>query len=449
MRLDLADITVALVPLARPTFNTTLADQLVAQLRTRLEDAGFSRTGPEMLVSDGNQAAMVSQELSENPPDLLLILQATFSDSTMAINLAQNIDAPILLWALPEARTGEKLHLNSLCGINLAAHALTREGYDYDYVYASPDDPVALQRVDTLARAGHVRRLLRRARLGRVGEHPDGFDSCNFSQDRLKSRFGLEVVQVSLERVFQGVRKADPKHIQALLEQLHQKLDDLNELDQTALCKTLGTYLTLRQISEDEHLDGLGIRCWPQFFTDLGCAACGAMSMLSDEMIPCSCETDINGTITQLILQWLSGEPSFGSDLVSVDKEEDIAVLWHCGLAPLSMADPAIRPRATIHPNRNLPLLMEFPLKPGRVTLARLSEATGDFRLAIGSGEVLQAPMSFSGTSGVLCFDRPVSEVLDIIMKEGLEHHISMTYGDHVAELLALARMLELPTVPL
>ena len=64
--------------------------------------------------------------------------------------------------------------------------------------------------------------------------------------------------------------------------------------------------------------------------------------MLSDEQIPCSCEADINGTITQLILQWLSGQPAFGSDLVSMDFDEDLTVLWHCGLAPLSMADPAV-----------------------------------------------------------------------------------------------------------
>jgi L-fucose isomerase-like protein len=418
-------------------------------MRAQLEDQGFTLSGPDMFVSDIGEVVKVCQELFKNSPDLLLVLQATFSDSTMVLHLAQNIDAPILLWAFPEARTGDRLRLNSLCGINLAAHALKREGYGYDYVYAAPDDPIALERVHIVARAGRVKRLLRQARIGRVGEHPEGFDSCKFSQDALKSRFGLEIVQVNLERVFQGVREADPKNIEALLEQLRKRLDGLDELDQTAVRGTLGTYLALRQISDDEHLDGLGVRCWPEFFTELGCAACGAMSMLSDELTPCSCETDVNGTISQLVLQWLSGGPAFGSDLVSIDVDEDIAVLWHCGLAPLSMADTTVRPRGTIHSNRNLPLLMEFPLKPGKVTVARLSESNGSYRLGIGSGEILRAPLSFSGTSGALRFDRPVSEVLDTILKEGMEHHISMTYGSHVPALRALANMLDLPLVRL
>ena len=113
------------------------------------------------------------------------------------------------------------------------------------------------------------------------------------------------------------------------------------------------------------------------------------------------------------------------------------------------MADPEFPPRGTIHSNRKLPLLMEFPLKPGRVTLARLSEATGEYRLVVGGGEMLRAPLSFSGTSGVLRFDRPVLDVFDTILDEGLEHHIALAYGDHVEALLALARLLGLPVLRL
>jgi len=83
------------------------------------------------------------------------------------------------------------------------------------------------------------------------------------------------------------------------------------------------------------------------------------------------------------------------------------------------------------------------------VTIARLSEATGEFRLVVGRGEMVRAPAHFSGTSGVLRFDRPARDVLDTILREGLEHHISLTYGDHVPALLALAGMLDLPVLQL
>jgi len=439
----------ALVPIARPTFDTELAQQVTAQLRQQLDAGGLPWSGPAQLVDTLDDTRKAAEALAENPPDLLLIFQATFADSSMVLELAQNVDAPLLLWAVPEARQGGRLRLNSLCGINLAGHGLTRAGYNYDYIYAAPDDPAAIKKVQTLLQAGRVRRLLRQARLGRVGPHPNGFDTCRFDHKALKQKLGLEVVELDLTPIFERVRASEPQQVEAIAQKMGETLGNLSELDQAGVQGTLGTYLTLHELAQQERLDGLAVRCWPEFFTELGCAACGAMSMLSNEQTPCSCEADVNGTITQLILQWLSGQPAFGSDLVSVDVEEDLAILWHCGLAPLSMANPAAEPRATIHSNRQLPLLMEFTLKPGRVTIARLSEASGEYRLVVGSGQMIQAPPSFTGTSGTLRFDRPAGEILDTIMAEGLEHHLSMTYGDHLPALLALAKMLDLPVLHL
>ena len=442
-------LRLGLVPLARTTFDMPLATQVAAQVRLQLQEAGFQLAGSEDLVTNLEGVRAVARELADQPLDLLVIVQATFADSTMVMSLAEGVDAPLLLWAVPEARSGGRLRLNSFCGINLGAHALRRGGYGYDYLYAAPQDPGAVDKIRTLALAGRVRRLLRQARLGRVGENPDGMDSCKLDKGALARHFGLDVVQVALPEVFEAALAADPQRVDSVERELSTRLGGLQELDRVAVRKTLASYLALRQLSEDQRLAGLAVRCWPEFFTELGCAACGAMSMLSDDLTPCSCEADVNGTVTQLMLQWLSGEPAFGTDLVSIDTQDDQVVLWHCGLAPLSMADPEFSPRATIHSNRQMPLLMEFPLKPGRVTVARLSEATGGYRLVVGGGEMLRAPMSFTGTSGVMRFDRPAAEVLDTLLSEGLEHHVSLTYGDYQPALLALAKMLDLPVLRL
>lgn len=441
--------TLALIPIARPTFDTALAEQVTAQLQAQLQSAGIRPVGPGKLVSTLDEARQAAQSLVDSPPDLLLIFQATFADSTMALELARMVDAPLLLWAVPEERGGGRLRLNSLCGINLAGHGLTRAGYRYEYIYAPPNNSAALSKLQAVLRAGQVRRQLQQARLGRIGAHPDGFDTCRFDATALKQQLGVEVVQVELAHVFQQAQNAPAPQLEAVTRQLGQTLENLADMDSRSVRGTLGAYLSLKELSQTEQLAGLAVRCWPEFFTELGCAACGAMSMLSNEHTPCSCEADVNGAITQLVLQWLSGQPAFGSDLVAVDVDENIAILWHCGLAPLAMANPAQKPRATIHSNRQLPLLMEFTLKPGRVTLARLSQATGSLRLVVGGGQMIEAPPAFTGTTGALRFDRPAAQVLDTIMHQGLEHHLSLTYGDHVEALLALAKMLDIPVLHL
>lgn len=443
---------IAFVPLARTTFDIPLAQEVTRAARLALQAAGFELLGPPELVTDLGAAQAAAAALSQDTFDLLLIYQATFADSTLVTTLVEATDAPVFLWAIPEARTGGRLRLNSLCGINLAGHALTLRHRAYDYAYARPDDPQTIAQVQSLAAAGMVRRRLAGARLGVVGEHPAGMDSCHLDAPLLKARLGLHVEQVELGALFERARRIPETQTAAVRAQLDARLDNLSTLEQAPLKGTLNVYSALKELSAEQRLDGLAVRCWPEFFTELGCAACGAMSLLSDGLgqatpVPCSCEADINGTITQLILQWLADAPAFGSDVVAMDFEEDVIALWHCGLAPLSMADPAVQPHGGIHSNRRLPLVMEFPLKPGRVTVARLSQASGELRLVLGRAEMLASPPPFSGTSGILRFEKPARSIFDTLMQEGLEHHISLVYGDYFSALQAFARLTGLPVL--
>jgi L-fucose isomerase-like protein len=444
---------IAFVPLARTTFDIPLANEVTRSARQALQSAGLELVGPDELITDLGMAQAVARELSNQALDLLLIYQATFADSTMVTALAQAVDAPLFLWAVPEPRTGGRLRLNSLCGINLAGHALTLRHLRYDYAYAAPDDPQAISQVQSLAAAGMVRRRLKGTRLGVVGEHPPGMDSCHLDAPLLEAKLGLKIQQIELQSVFESARRIPEPQIAQVRSQLDLRLDNLAELHQPALKGTLSVYTALREMAEAQRLEALAVRCWPEFFTEMGCAACGAMSMLSDggqgqhTPIPCSCEADVNGTVTQLILQWLAGAPAFGSDVVAMDFDENMVALWHCGLAPLSMADPQVQPHGGIHSNRRLPLVMEFPLKPGRVTIARLSQASGELRLVLGRGEMLASPPPFSGTSGILRFEKPARQIFDTLMQQGLEHHISLVYGDYLPALEAFARLTGLPVL--
>ena len=441
---------VAFRPIARTTFDIEFAQELSDKARQHLSKIPVTLEDQAELITDLQSAQRIAKSLAASPPDLLLVFQATFADSTMITALVEQLDSPLLLWAVPEEHTGGRLRLNSFCGINLAAHALTRAGHPYETIFAPPDDPQAPEMILTLALAGRARNALRNARLGRVGENPDGFETCLLDPDLIRQVFGLQVVQFDLARdIFPLARKIKTSRIDAIQTHLGGKVAGLDELEPTATRGTLSVYAALQHIAAQKEINGFAVRCWPEFFTEMGCAACGAMSMMSDEMIPCSCEADVNGTITQMMLQSISGQPAFGTDIVSIDDERDAVVVWHCGLAPLSMSDPLAPREVTIHSNRKLPLLFEFTLKPGPVTVARLSESSGEYNLVIGRGEIVRGPMSFSGTSGLLQFDRPAREILDVILSEGLEHHISITYGDYADVLIALAKLLNIPVLQL
>jgi len=94
--------------------------------------------------------------------------------------------------------------------------------------------------------------------------------------------------------------------------------------------------------------------------------------------------------------------------------------------------------------------MMDFALKPGPVTLLRLSVAGGDnLKLVVGQGELLDSPKAYAGTSGVFRFDRPAKNFMERFLSLGIEHHIALGYGCFIPEIEALAGMLRLPLIKL
>ena len=442
-------LQVGVLSLARPTFDVPFAEQVCANAWKLLEQIPINWIGSRELLFDAESVESQIAKLKKKPIDLLLIMQLTFTDATMTVKLAESFDVPLFFWSFPEKRTGGRLRLNSLCGVNLASHALGKSGIQCDYINISPNDPETSEALSSWIRAFQTRKNLSKTKIAVIGKHPDGFHTCSFDSGKLNEISGVTVEQMELDDLFDEAEKIEQKSVNLVRNELDSKISGLELVEQESLEKSIRILSALRKKAESEGFQGFSVRCWPEFFTEYGCAACGAMGILNSQGIASGCEADVYGTISTLILNWLGGEPSFIADLVDIDKSDDTGVFWHCGLAPLNMADPDAPVEAGIHSNRKKPLVNEFALKPGDVTIFRLSQSLNLSRMVIGKGKMIKAPKSYSGTSGVIRFDKPSTQVLDKIIEEGLEHHYAITYSDVYKPLKVLARQLKLPVLEL
>jgi L-fucose isomerase-like protein len=462
---------IGVLALARATFDVPFAEEMAAKAFAALDRTGHTLVGPRALLFDPAAAQSAMEALKGEALDVLLLLQVTFTDASMTVRIAQTAAAPLAIWAFPEPRSGGRLRLNSFCGLNLAAHALGRAGKSYRWLYAAPESAEIDRSLNELVagegseaaalpsgsapsdadRAAATRVLSRLAgrRIGLVGEHPAGFDTCRYDARELKNLSGVEVERIELPALFDRARAIPADAIAASRQSVAGRISGLDEVDQPQLEKSLSIFRALEGLAKDERYAAMAVRCWPEMFTDYGCAACGPMGLMNEAGVPCACEADMYGALTALALQEIAGEPSFLADIVDMDAATDTGVLWHCGLAPLSMADPATPPAAQIHSNRRMPLLQEFALKPGRVTAARFSQAKNEAKLVVAGGEMISAPKSFSGTSGVIRFDRPAGEVASSMMEMALEHHVAIVYGDVRGPLRALGHAMGLRVVEL
>ncbi len=453
---------IGVLPLGRPTFDVPYAEEKLAAMLAALEATGHEVGGPRALLMDAEANAAALEALRAAEPDLVLALQVTFTDAAFIAEVAAAVAAPLAIWAPREPRAGGRLRLNAFCGLNLASHALGLRGRRFSYLYADPETAGSGLR-DLLSGASRIRPRdakpagvapaplpedLRSLRIARIGAHPGGFDTCAYDPAALRDLLGAEVDELELDALFARAR-ALPDGALAEARNAASRLAGLDALDRGEVDRSLRLAGALRALREEHGYDAMAIRCWPEAFTEYGGAVCGPVSILGEGRAPCACEADVYGAVTQAVMQRLADAPVFLVDLVDLDADDDTGVVWHCGQAPASMADPETAMRATVHTNRKMALLYEFPLKPGRVTFFRISQARGAPKIVIATGEMLRRPMAFTGTSGVVRFDRPASDVLGDVMDAGLEHHMALAYGDHAERLRGLAAALDLGVIML
>ena len=455
-----------LLPLGRNTFDVAFAEERLAAMLDRLDETGHELVGSRELLFDADATRAALTDLVERGVDRLLALQVTFTDAAMIVEAAET-GLPMAIWAPPEPRLGGRLRLNAFCGLNLASHALGLRQHAFTWAYGAPEALSNAELNDLLTgeptsdapevasggassdAARQVVAAVSEQRIARIGAHPDGFDTCAYDAARLKELAGVAVDELPLETLFDEARAADPRAVAPVRAQAEEDLTGLEAVDQAQLDRSLRLKTGLDALAERGPYGAFAVRCWPETFTEYGGAVCGPLSMMAERRVPCACEADVYGALSQMILQEAAASEVFLTDLVDVDPKDDSAVIWHCGQAPMSMRDPEVEATATIHTNRKMPLLYQFTLKPGRVTLMRVSQALGEPKMIIAGAEMLRRPMAFTGTSGVMRFDRPARAVLPDLIASGLEHHLVLAYGDHRKVLREVAAEMNLPVLEL
>ena len=456
-------MNIGILPLGRPTFDVPYAEEQLRLMLELLDLTGEEICGPRELLFDEMSTQAAIEGLKSQSIDQLLILQVTFTDASMTVAAANAVDQPISIWAVPEPRSGGRLRLNAFCGLNLASHALSLNGRAFSSLYKSPSQASVTDLEGLFAGKDLVERKdatdvpnsspegeaiaqsLRGKRIGRIGEHPVGFDTCAYEPKKIEELAGVQVDALQLDDLFERAKSAPNDNVEQLRAVLDTQVPDAEDVDQVQLDRSLRLKLGLDQIKTEGHYDAFALRCWPEVFTEYGGAMCGPAGMQSEAKVPCACEADVYGALTQMVLQAASNQPVFLTDLVDMDKEDNSGVVWHCGQAPLSMCDETVQATATVHTNRKQPLLYQFPLKPGAVTMVRISQSYNQPKMILAYGEVLRRPMAYTGTSGVVRFTRSANDVLTDILASGLEHHMALTYGDHRNALRATAGAMGLP----
>lgn len=438
------------------------AEQLLAEL-------GAEVTGPDQLVAFA--ADVGAAEFTAAGAELPILLCATFADASVALAAFGDCRRPVLLWAVRDpAPLGERLYLNSLCGANLAAHALVRAGVRVGLVYGNPEEEAVRRRLERALRgglepapvpsgprgesapAGDVEPLLEDLHgrvIGVVGDVPIGFTTCEYDARWLQKALGLKVASMKLEEAFERIQAVPPEERRELVATATRESPSLAELPRAEVDRFGAVAAALGSWSASRGLSALALRCWPEFPLELGVCPCSALGRLSSAGVCTACEADVNGAATMLLMRAL--DPGHGvnylADVVAVDDDRNSATFWHCGLAPVELAADPEHARQDLHCNRGVGVAGNFALKPGPVTIARVSWSGTRRRLLLAGGEALPGANRFKGNSVDVRIDGEARELVRVIVEGGFEHHTVLAWSELRAPLRTAAGLLGLELV--
>jgi L-fucose isomerase-like protein len=461
-------IRIGFVPAHREPFD----DDWAIQMRRRCMDA-FARI-PQIevvtpdrklaaggLCRDDGDADKAIKLFKDKGIQGLVIGTMTFGDEVSALSIASAFEGlPLMLFGTKEGpftADGNRLS-DSFCGTLAISSGLYRRKMPFLFAgILFPEDDIFKEKMFGFVRVCAVVTGFIGARIGLVGPRPERFETCICNEDAMMLQFKQRVVPTSLLDIMQrakGLQAVSPE-LQKIIRAMKKEVD-LSILDSEALKNLAGLQYALREFAQEKQLSAIGVQCWTAIQEVYGISSCYAIGRLTDAGLLTACEVDIYGALTMLVQHRASLEttrPHFIDWTIQHQEKKNVFLSWHCGNAPPSLACKGCRINLRSHSILGKPLgekrtvgTAEFPLKPGVVTLNRMTERDGRFKMLVTRGRIIRSNETLRGSWSWVQVD-DLDNLYLTLVKQGFTHHASLIHGDYTVAIKEACELLEIDTV--
>jgi L-fucose isomerase-like protein len=384
--------------------------------------------------------------------DGILVTLPNFGDERAVANTLRwsGLDVPVLIQATPDD-PGKMLmggRRDSFCGKISVCNNLWQYGIRYTLTKnhtVSPSSAAFKLDLAAFAATCRVVKGLKNLRVGVLGARPAAFNTVRFSE-KLLEHAGITVETLDLSEVFGRIQRltdGDAK-VKAKLAAMNSYVSTRG-IPPASLMKMAKFGVVVDEWMAANELAGTSVQCWTAMQEFFGVVPCTLMSMMSNNLLPSACETDMVGMIGMYVLQLASNSPSAIVDWNNnYGEDPDKCVIFHCSNLPKHFFEDFKMDFQEIIAGSvgkdNTFGTVVGQLKSGPITYCRVStdDLKGGMRAYVGEGETTNdRPKSFGGY-GVLKVPG-LQALLQHVCKNGYEHHVAVNrshYANAIAEAL-------------
>lgn len=299
----------------------------------------------EQALDSAPSAARVAETFTRQSVDLTLIMCCRLAGDGKIVEPFMRSGQELLIWSVPEPERTGNLALNSLTCANLYMSEAERLsaaccGKHAKWLHGDPSSPCFARRLNASVAAMRAAKRLSDGVVLRAGATTEGFTNLRFSPEAVFLRHGVKTLEVDLPSVRRRMESVPDEDARKTAELLREWAGGAagfkREVEQSARL-----VLALESLHEETGADALALRCWPEIQGEWKFSACLAVSYLNEQGTIVSCESDVPGALSMLLMHEISGERPLLLDMVAADLENDALQFWHCGVGMRCYMDGA------------------------------------------------------------------------------------------------------------
>ena len=170
---------------------------------------------------------------------------------------------------------------------------------------------------------------LKGMRIGVIGTPASWLIASNADYLLAKRRWGIEYVDIPLERVCERYNHTTDDEVGDACAQLAARALACRDATPEDMLKAMRLYHALKADIREENLSAITLSCF-RLVEMTGTTGCLALALLNDEGIVAGCEGDLQSVFTMLVVKALTGKPCFMANPSMINARTNEIVLSHC-----------------------------------------------------------------------------------------------------------------------
>lgn len=396
-----------------------------------LEIVDLEGINPEGLLYERSEESSIIKRFKDAEVDAVFFPHCNFGTEDMVARIAKAIGKPVLLWGpRDEAPLKDGMRLrDTQCGLFATGKVLRRFNVKFTYITNCSVEDLTFERgFKNFIAAANVVKHFNNLRILQISTRPSDFWSVICNEGELLEKFGIQIHPITLEELKKAtlkIEKSDSSELELAVNYIKRELD-WSEVGEDAVRRIASLKVAMKQFAIETGSTAIAIQCWSTLQDIIGIMPCLANAILTDEQIPVTCETDIHGAITSIMVQaaTLNTLPTFFADITIRHPENPNGeLLYHCGNFPVSLSDENGKPKLNKHFlfEDHSPGTHEGKIRGGDMTIARFDGDHGEYSLFLGKAKGIEGPFTRGSYVWVEVNDWPLWE--ETLVKGPYIHH--------------------------